>query len=55
LIAAHYEFAVAGDADLDLVAFFQIQGLDDGCRKSDCEAVPPSGYLHGCPPLIYTG
>jgi hypothetical protein len=36
--------------DLDIVARFQLQGLDHGSGKADCEAVAPFRYLHQNPP-----
>ena len=46
-VALDQEGAVGGDADLDLVAFLQLQRLDDGRRQPHREAVAPFRHAHG--------
>jgi hypothetical protein len=39
--------------NLDLVAFLEGQGFDDGCRKANSQAISPFGDLHCKLPWIY--
>src|SRR5438477_7042729 len=55
-VAADLEVALAGDLDLDLVAFPQVQSLDDRGGETDRQRVAPFSDLHGSAPLeIYEG
>src|SRR5450830_1929116 len=49
-IATHFELPSAGDPDLDLVAFSQLERLDHGGWKPDRQAVAPLRDLHGMTP-----
>src|SRR5579872_3927675 len=40
------EFPVAGNGDFDVVAFLQLQGVDDRLRQADGETVAPFRDLH---------
>jgi len=41
------ELPWAGQVDFDLIAFLQVQGLNDGGGEADGEAIAPFGDLHG--------
>jgi hypothetical protein len=45
-IAAHLELTRAGDSNLDLIALFEIERLDDRRRQSNRETVSPFRDLH---------
>jgi hypothetical protein len=44
--ARNTELAHAGNMNLDLVAFLESQGFDDGCWKTNRQAISPFGDLH---------
>jgi hypothetical protein len=46
LIAAHFENALAGDANLDLVAFLKVERINHSRGQADRKAVSPFRYLH---------
>src|ERR1700722_6748466 len=49
LIAAHVEGSFAGDLNLDIVAFFQIECLDHRGGQTNSQAVSPFWDLQGVP------
>jgi hypothetical protein len=50
-IPVHLEAALAGDLDLDLVAFPEAQGFDDRCGQTDRQRVAPLLDPHARPSL----
>src|ERR1039457_1855430 len=40
-VAAHLEFPITGDQNLNLITFLECQSLDDGCGKPNRQAVAP--------------
>src|SRR4029077_13876245 len=53
LIAAHFEDSFTSDANLDLVAFLEVERVDDRRRQPHRQAIAPFRYLHWTS-LIYT-
>jgi predicted ATPase with chaperone activity len=51
LIASNVESALPHNVDLNLIAFPQLQRLDDRGRKANCKAVAPFRNLHQVAPL----
>src|SRR3954447_25482096 len=47
--ARNFEFALTGYADLDLVAFFEIELPDDIVREPHCKTIAPFRDLHRSP------
>ena len=47
------QYACVGDGDFYVVAFLQLQRVDDDGGEADGQAIAPFGYLHGCFPWIY--
>ncbi len=52
-IAAHFKSFLAGDPNLDIVAFFQLKRLDDCGRQSNRPGCCPTSKPAQAPPWIY--
>jgi hypothetical protein len=53
-LARDTELSRPSDMNFNLITFLKLEGVNNGCWKTNGEAVAPFGYLHDRPSCGYT-